>query len=244
MHSDSGKKANPPEISADPGFWQDEVVEAVFHQLYEEFKDAQIDYVKWDMNRSMTDRYSGALPAHRQGEVCHRYVLGLYKLMDKMTKAFPNVRFEGCSGGGGRFDMGVLYYMPQIWCSDDTDAVERIHIQYGTSMIYPPFAMGSHVSECPNQQTGRTVSIDTRAALAYFGTFGYELDLNDISEEEQEAVRRQVKYYQEHGLVSAHGDYYRLTNPEKEREYGAFMSVSQDKKRGSGRICAAGFRSE
>lgn len=183
------------------------------------------------MNRSMTDRYSGALPAHRQGEVCHRYVLGLYKLMDKMTKAFPNVRFEGCSGGGGRFDMGVLYYMPQIWCSDDTDAVERIHIQYGTSMIYPPFAMGSHVSECPNQQTGRTVSIDTRAALAYFGTFGYELDLNDISEEEQEAVRRQVKYYQEHGLVSAHGDYYRLTNPEKEREYGAFMSVSQDKKK-------------
>lgn len=211
-------------------FSRDEVVDAIFHQLYEEFKDAQIDYIKWDMNRSMTDRFSGALPAHRQGEVCHKYVLGLYKLMDEMTKAFPNVRFEGCSGGGGRFDMGVLYYMPQIWCSDDTDAVERIRIQYGTSMIYPPFAMGSHVSECPNQQTGRTVSIDTRAALAYFGTFGYELDLNEISEEEQEAVRRQVKYYQEHGLVSAHGDYYRLTNPERERECGAFMSVSQDKK--------------
>jgi len=127
--------------------------------------------------------------------------------------------------------MGVLFYMPQIWCSDDTDAVERIHIQYGTSMIYPPCTMGAHVSECPNQQTGRTVSVDTRAAVACFGTFGYELDLNQLSEEEQDAVRRQVIYYKEHGPVSAHGDYYRLTNPEKEREYAAFMSASEDRKR-------------
>lgn len=212
-------------------FSRDEVVDAVFDQLYEEFKDAGLDYIKWDMNRSMTDRFSAALPAKRQGEVCHRYVLGLYRLMEKLTRAFPKVRFEGCSGGGGRFDMGVLFYMPQIWCSDDTDAVERIHIQYGTSIIYPPCAMGAHVSECPNQQTGRTVSIDTRAALACFGTFGYELDLNELPPEEQEAVRRQTAYYKEQGLVSAHGDYYRLTNPEKEREYAAFMSVSEDKEK-------------
>lgn len=211
-------------------FSRDEVVDAVFDQLYEEFKDAGLDYIKWDMNRSMTDRFSAALPAERQGEVCHRYVLGLYRLMEKLTTAFPDVRFEGCSGGGGRFDMGVLFYMPQIWCSDDTDAVERIHIQYGTSMIYPPCTMGAHVSECPNQQTGRTVSVDTRAAVACFGTFGYELDLNQLSEEEQDAVRRQVIYYKEHGLVSAHGDYYRLTNPEREREYAAFMSVSEDQR--------------
>lgn len=211
-------------------FSRDEVVDQVFEQLYEEFKDARIDYIKWDMNRSMTDRFSAALPARRQGELCHRYVLGLYRLMDKLTRAFPGIRFEGCSGGGGRFDMGILYYMPQIWCSDDTDAMERILIQYGTSMIYPPFVMGAHVSECPNQQTGRTVSIDTRAALAYFGTFGYELDLNLLSEEEQEAVRKQVRYYKDHGLVCAHGDHYRLTDPEKEREYTAFMSVSADKK--------------
>lgn len=195
---------------------RDEVVQVVFGQLYEEFKEAGIDYIKWDMNRSMTDRFSSAL---------------------------PQVRFEGCSGGGGRFDMGVLYYMPQIWCSDDTDAVERIAIQYGTSLIYPPFTMGAHVSECPNQQTGRSVSIDTRAAIAYFGAFGYELDLNRLSEEDQEAVRRQVLYYKDHGMVTAHGDYYRLVNPETERVYSLYVSVRRPGKC-SGNICAAGIRGQ
>lgn len=212
-------------------FSREEVVDGIFEQLYEEFKDAGIDYIKWDMNRSMTDRYSRALEADRQGEFCHRYVLGVYRLMNKLTKAFPNVRFEGCCGGGGRFDMGVLYYMPQIWCSDDTDAVERLHIQYGTSFIYPAFTMGAHVSECPNQQTGRSVSIDTRAAAAYFGAFGYELDLNRLSAEEQEKVKKQVEYYKKHGLTAAFGTYYRLTDIEKEREYSAFMSVSEDQKK-------------
>lgn len=210
-------------------FSREEVVDYIFQQIYEEFKDASISYIKWDMNRSMTDRYSRSLPADRQGELSHRYVLGLYSLMERLTKAFPEVRFEGCSGGGGRFDMGILYYMPQIWCSDDTDAIERIHIQYGTSMIYPPSTMGSHVSECPNQQTGRHVSIDTRAAVAYFGTFGYELNLGELVEEEQEVVRKQIQYYKAYGKVLSHGTYYRLTNVYEETEYAAWQSVSPDK---------------
>ena len=176
----------------------------------------------------MTDRFSQALPAERQGELCHRYVLGFYKLMEKLTTTFPQIRFEGCCGGGGRFDMGVLYYAPQIWCSDDTDAIERISIQHGTSFFYPPSVMGAHVSVCPNQQTGRSVSIDTRAALAYYGTFGYELDPNELNDEEKEAVKRQIQYYQEHALTSAFGKYYRLTGVG--HEFVAFMSVADDQK--------------
>lgn len=210
-------------------FSREEVVNHIFNQIYNEFKDASIDYIKWDMNRSMTDRYSRSLPADRQGELGHRYVLGVYSLMEKLTKTFPNIRFEGCSGGGGRYDMGVLYYMPQIWCSDDTDAIERIHIQYGTSMIYPPSTMGSHVSECPNQQTGRSVSIDTRAAVAYFGTFGYELNLGKLGEEDQVAVQKQIEYYKTYGKVLTHGTYYRLTDVTNEKEYAAWQSVSEDK---------------
>lgn len=206
---------------------RDEVVEAMFQQIYDEFKDAQIDYIKWDMNRSMTDRYSTALESNRQGELCHRYVLGFYKLMDKLTTAFPGVRFEGCCGGGGRFDLGVLYYAPQIWCSDDTDAIERIGIQHGTSFFYPPCTMGSHVSVCPNQQTGRSVSIDTRASVAYYGTFGYELDPDELSEEEKEAVKKQIEYYKKYADVSAFGEYYRLTDLGE--EFVAFMSVARDK---------------
>lgn len=206
---------------------RNEVVEAMFQQLYEEFKDAKIDYIKWDMNRSMTDRYSTALDSSRQGELCHRYVLGFYKLMEKLTEAFPDVRIEGCCGGGGRFDLGVLYYAPQIWCSDDTDAIERIEIQHGTSFFYPPSVMGSHVSVCPNQQTGRSVPIDTRASVAYYGTFGYELDPNELSLEEKEAVKKQIEYYKKYAHVSAFGNYYRLTDMGK--EFVAFMSVAKDR---------------
>lgn len=211
-------------------FSRQEVVDCIFDQLYNEFKGASISYIKWDMNRSMTDRFSPSLPADRQGELCHRYVLGLYQLMDRLTKVFPDIRFEGCCGGGGRFDMGVLYYMPQIWCSDDTDAIERIHIQYGTSMIYPPFTMGSHISECPNQQTGRSVSLDTRAAVAYFGTFGYELDLNKLTDGEQETVKEQIAFYKAYGSVMANGTYYRLTDAVKETEYAAWQSVSPNQR--------------
>lgn len=207
---------------------RDEVVDYMFKQIYDEFKDADIDYIKWDMNRSMTDRFSQALPADRQGELCHRYVLGFYKLMEKLTSTFPQIRFEGCCGGGGRFDMGVLYYAPQIWCSDDTDAIERISIQHGSSFFYPPSVMGAHVSVCPNQQTGRSVSIDTRAALAYYGTFGYELDPNELTDDEKEAVKHQIQYYQAHALTSAFGRYYRLTDVGS--EFVAFMSVADDQK--------------
>lgn len=206
-----------------------EVVDHIFNQLYEVLKDANVEYIKWDMNRSMTDRFSGALPASRQGELSHRYVLGVYRLMERLTKAFPDILFEGCSGGGGRFDLGVLYYMPQIWCSDDTDAIERIRIQYGTSMIYPISTIGAHVSECPNQQTGRTVSIETRAAAAFFGTFGFELDLATLSDDEQQAVKKQIEYYKQYGEVMAFGDYYRLVSMWKGKEYTAWQSVSKDR---------------
>lgn len=149
--------------------------------------------------------------------------------MERLITAFPDVLFEGCSGGGGRFDLGILYYMPQIWCSDDTDAVERLRIQYGTSMIYPTAAIGAHVSECPNQQTGRSVPISTRAAVAYFGTFGYELDLGRLSPKEQEAVKEQIAYYKTYGEVITQGDYYRLTDVTRERGYAAWQSVSADR---------------
>ena len=206
-----------------------EVADHIYQQLYDLISSSSIDYIKWDMNRSMTDRYSRSLPSNRQGELSHRYVLGLYRLMERLTAAFPDILFEGCSGGGGRFDLGILYYMPQIWCSDDTDAVERIRIQYGTSMIYPVAATGAHVSECPNQQTGRSVSVGTRAAVAYFGAFGYELDLGELSESEQQEVKAQISYYKTYGEVLTQGDYYRLTDVTQEAGYAAWQSVAKDK---------------
>ena len=142
------------------------------------------------MNRSISDWYTALLPANRQGELPHRYVLGVYALLERLTSAFPEVLFEGCSGGGGRFDAGMLYYCPQIWCSDDTDAYERTIIQYGTSFFYPISAVGSHVSVVPNHQTGRITPIETRAVTAMAGSFGYELDLNLLSDEEKESVTR------------------------------------------------------
>ena len=133
---------------------------------------ANIEYIKWDMNRSMCNVFSAALPAERQGEISYRYVLGLYELLERLTSKYPYILFEGCSGGGGRFDAGMLYYTPQIWCSDDTDAIERLKIQYGTSFGYPIGAVGSHVSACPNHQTKRITPIETRGTVAMAGTFG------------------------------------------------------------------------
>ena len=148
-----------------------------------------IEYIKWDMNRSISDAYSRLLPPERRGEVFHRYMLGVYKLLDRVTTAFPDVLFEGCASGGGRFDADMLAYFPQIWTSDDTDAVERLTIQHGTSFGYPVSAMGTHVSACPNHQTGRSVPICTRAIVAMSGTFGYELDPSRLSEEDKNDVR-------------------------------------------------------
>ena len=189
--------------------------------------EANITYIKWDMNRSLTDVYSRARGKEEQGTVFHRYVCGLYRILEELTGKWPQVLFEGCSGGGGRFDAGMLAYHPQIWCSDNTDAVDRIRIQYGTSFAYPISAVGSHVSIVPNHQTGRTVSIETRAAVAMAGTFGYELDLNKITEDEAQKLREQIKAYHQFAPLIQNGLYYRLTNP-YESSVGAWSFVSED----------------
>lgn len=203
---------------------QDYIYEAVSNVL----KSADISYVKWDMNRSISDWFSHGLNSENMGEMPHRYVLGVYSLLERLTSSFPDVLFEGCCGGGGRFDAGMLYYCPQIWCSDDTDAYERTKIQYGTSFFYPISAVGSHVSTVPNHQTGRITPIETRAVTAMAGSFGYELDLNTLSSEEKESVKNQIKRFKEYQPLIHNGEYYRLSNPMKD-EYAAWEFVSEDK---------------
>ena len=190
-----------------------EVQEYLFRVMSDVLHSADISYVKWDMNRSISDWYTRTLPADRQGEMPHRYVLGLYALLERLTAAFPDVLFEGCSGGGGRFDAGMLYYCPQIWCSDDTDAYERTKIQYGTSFFYPVSAVGSHVSTVPNHQTGRITPFETRGTVAMAGSFGYELDLNLPSDGEKQEVAEQIRQFKTYGPLIHNGKYYRLTNP-------------------------------
>lgn len=207
-----------------------EVRDYLYQVISAVLDSANVEYVKWDMNRSISDWYSAELTAERQGEMPHRYVLGLYELLERLTQAYPNVLFEGCSGGGGRFDAGMLYYCPQIWCSDDTDAYERTKIQYGTSFFYPISAVGSHVSAAPNHQTGRVTPIETRAVTAMAGSFGYELDLNTLSREEQEAVAEQIRRYKEYGPLIHNGDYYRLSNPMKDK-FAAWAFISRDQSR-------------
>lgn len=206
-----------------------DVRDYLFDAISTVLKQANLEYVKWDMNRHITNIYSGALPADRQGEVYHRYILGVYELMERLIQAFPHVLFEGCSGGGGRFDAGMLYYTPQIWCSDDTDAIERLSIQYGTSFGYPISAVGSHVSAVPNHQTGRITSLETRGIVAMSGTFGYELDINKMTPEEKELVSRQVAEYKRLYTLISDGDYYRLSNPFENKNYTAWQLVSPDK---------------
>ena len=190
-----------------------EVQEYLFRVMSDVLHSADISYVKWDMNRIISDWYTRTLPADRQGEMPHRYVLGLYALLERLTAAFPDVLFEGCSGGGGRFDAGMLYYCPQIWCSDDTDAYERTKIQYGTSFFYPVSAVGSHVSTVPNHQTGRITPFETRGTVAMAGSFGYELDLNLLSDGEKQEVAEQIRQFKTYGPLIHNGKYYRLTNP-------------------------------
>lgn len=194
-------------------FSRAEVRAHVYAQLKTVLASAEISYLKWDMNRSLTDVWSAALPAARQGEVYHRYVLGVYEMLEQLHRDFPHLLIEGCAGGGGRFDAGMLYYTPQIWCSDNTDAIDRLAIQYGTSFGYPVSAVGAHVSAVPNAQTGRTTPIDTRAVVAMSGTFGYEMDLGHCSPEEKEAVRRQIAFFKQHARLIQQGEYARLTPP-------------------------------
>lgn len=190
---------------------------------------ARIEYVKWDMNRFITDAWSAIVEKEKQGEIYHRYILGLYDIMNRIILTHPEILFCGCSGGGGRFDPGMLYYQPQIWCSDNTDAVCRLKIQYGTTFVYPVSAMESHVSVCPNHQTGRTVPLETRGITAMDGILGYELDSTKLTEEEKRICRQQVEAYKRNYPLIVYGDYYRLTNPYTFSEYVAWEHVSRNR---------------
>ncbi|MBR4173643.1 MAG: alpha-galactosidase [Clostridia bacterium] len=192
---------------------RDYVVSAVSKIL----KSAPISYVKWDCNRNITEIGSAKLPPERQQELPHRYILGVYDILERLTTAFPDVLFEGCSSGGGRFDAGMLYYFPQYWTSDCTDAVERMYIQYGTSMVMPASTMGAHISAVPNHQTGRTTPLETRGNVAMAGQLGYELDLNALSDDEIKAVKEQIRKYKKIRKTVHQGDMYRLKNPFENR---------------------------
>ncbi len=210
-------------------FSRKEVRDHVYGAIKQVLGSTGISYVKWDMNRSLTDVWSAALPASRQGELFHRFVLGVYDILDRMCRDFPHILIEGCCGGGGRFDAGMLYYTPQIWCSDNTDAIDRLRIQYGTSFCYPISAMGAHVSAVPNQQTGRSVSMETRGVVAMAGTFGYEMDLNHTTQEERETIKKQVAFFKEHYDLIQRGDYYRLSDPFA-APFTAWEQVSPDRR--------------
>jgi alpha-galactosidase len=199
-----------------------EVCDYIVDKLSKVFSSADISYVKWDMNRTFSDRYSKGLPAERQGEFQHRYYLGLYRVMKELTESFPEILFEGCSAGGNRFDLGILSYFPQIWGSDDTDAMCRIDIQRGYSYGYPASTVGAHVSACPNHQTLNTVPLETRFEVAAAGCFGYELNLCDMSDADKKAITNQVEFYKQNRELFQFGDYYRL--PED-----GYIIVSKDK---------------
>ena len=208
---------------------REEVQDHVYHAVADVLAANPIDYVKWDMNRNFATVGSAKLPAERQKELPHRYMLGLYAVLEKLVNQFPEVLFESCASGGGRFDMGMLHYMPQTWCSDNTDALTRCRIQYATSLIFPPFAMGSHVSAVPNHQTGRVTPIDTRGNVAMSGCFGYELDLNRLPQEDLEAVKQQIARVKTIRQTLLYGDFHRLLSPYEGNDT-AWITVSPDKR--------------
>ncbi|WP_379141048.1 alpha-galactosidase [Paenibacillus sp. sgz500992] len=209
-------------------FSREDVCAAIAERISQVLSSAPISYVKWDMNRNMTEIGSALLPAGRQRETSHRYILGLYSVLEQITSRFPEVLFESCSGGGGRFDPGMLFYMPQTWTSDNTDAISRLKIQYGTSIVYPLSAMGSHVSAVPNHQVHRITSLELRGHVAMSGNFGYELDLTRFSEEEKQAVKEQVALYKELRKLVQFGEQFRLLSPFEGNET-AWMVVAEDK---------------
>ncbi len=206
-----------------------EVQAYVYEAVARVLAENGIDYVKWDMNRNFTNVGSAALPPERQKELPHRYMLGLYGVMEHLVNRFPDVLFESCSSGGGRFDLGMLYYMPQTWCSDNTDALCRCRIQYATSLVFPPFAMGSHVSAVPNHQTGRVTPIATRGNVAMSGCFGYELDLNQLSEKELAEVRGQIERVKKLRQTLLYGRFHRLLSPYEGNDT-AWLTVSRDQR--------------
>ncbi len=210
-------------------FANEAVVDYIYEAMAKVLRNAPISYVKWDMNRNITEAYSATLQTSRQEELFHRYILGVYRLYDRLTSEFPHVLFESCASGGARFDPGMLHYAPQAWTSDDTDACERLKIQYGTSMVYPISSIGSHVSAIPNHQVSRETSLDMRANVAYFGTFGYELDLNTMTSDEQVKVREQIEFFKQYRAVIQGGTFYRLKSPFEHNGDTAWMVVSKDK---------------
>ena len=206
-----------------------EVRDHVYEMITAVLRSANIEYVKWDMNRQLSDIGSYGLPADRQGELYHRQVLAVYELQDRMTKEFPNLLLENCSGGGARFDAGMLYYSPQIWCSDDADAVERLSIQAGTALIYPLSTMGAHVSDCPNHTVGRVTPFETRGYVALAGTFGYELDVTKIPEADRNMIPEQVAMYHQYNDLIRTGDYYRIAYYADNHYYDCYEVVAKDK---------------
>ena len=224
-----GRMPSPSRLQYVLDLGRKEVRDEVFGQIDKILSSGQIDYVKWDMNRHLTDIYQADLPIDKQGEVYHRYVLGLYDLLARITSKYDNILFESCSSGGGRFDLGMAYYMPQTWTSDNTDAVARMKIQYGTSLIYPTNMIGAHVSVSPNEQTGRLVPLDTRYLVAMSGVLGYELDLTKLTSLESEKIKSQISNYKKLRKLIQFGDFYRLKSP-FDTNQAAWNFVSKDQK--------------
>lgn len=212
MIATPGRQGTPARNQYVLDITRQEVVDYLFEHMSAIIKQTKLDYIKWDMNRNITEMYGAKLPADQQLEFPHRYILGVYQLYARLTEAFPKVLFESCASGGGRFDLGMMYYAPQAWCSDDTDAVERIKIQDGTSYGYTQNMWGAHVSAVPNDQVGRLTSLDTRAAVAYFGDFGYELDITKMAADELATIKKQVAFYKQYRHLFQFGKFYRLDN--------------------------------
>lgn len=206
-----------------------EVIDYLFESICSVVDSANISYIKWDYNRSMANVYSKAHPADRQGEIFHRFILGTYELLGRLRERYPEIMIEGCSGGGGRFDAGMLFYTPQIWCSDNSEAVNRLKIQKGTCYGYPVSTVGSHVSASPNHQNGREVPARTRAIVAMSGTFGYELDPRKLSDEDKKEIKEQIEIFNRYYDLIQRGRYFRLTEGDTEDYYTSWQFVSEDK---------------
>ena len=209
---------------------REDVRDYLYDSISEVLKTADVDYVKWDMNRNITEPGSKELPEDKMQETGHRYILGLYELMERLTCDFPDVLFESCSSGGGRFDLGMLYYMPQTWTSDNTDAVSRLNIQYGTSLTYLAVTMGAHVSTVPNHQVGRITPLKTRGDVAMAGNLGYELDLNALSKDEKREIKAQINFYKKYRKLIQFGNQYRLIDTTEGNE-AAWMYTDQEQSR-------------
>jgi alpha-galactosidase len=209
-------------------FSRKEVVDYIYGMISKIIRESKISYIKWDMNRYITECYSRTASSNEQGMVMHKYILGVYDLYTRLTTEFPEILFESCSSGGGRFDPGMLYFSPQVWCSDDTDAYERLKIQYGTSYVYPISTIGAHISAVPNHQLDRITPLQTRGNVAFFGAFGYELDLNKLDEAEILTVKEQISYFKENRKLLQQGIFYRLKSPFEGNDT-AWIVVSEDR---------------